>query len=100
MKEIHGDIFDTFMHNVEEPVLVLFGADWCGPCKRFKPVFEWSAKKNKHVTHVYANVDTLSKQTLAAYDIMSVPSLVLVSDSVRRKIDNSYEAILKEVQNV
>ena len=100
MKEINGDIFDTFMQNVEEPVLVLFGADWCQPCKRFKPVFEWSAKHNRHVTHVYANVDTLSKQTLAEYDVMSVPRLVMVNANSKRIVENSYQAILEEVQNV
>ena len=74
-----GTFEDTVTAN--DIVLVDFWADWCGPCKRFAPVFE--AASEAHPDIVFAKVDTEAEQSLAAAaDIRSIPTLMAVRDGV------------------
>ena len=62
------------------PVLVDFGAVWCGPCKMLDPVVrqlasEWQDK----VKVVKLDIDN-NLEITSAYQIMSVPTLILFVD--------------------
>lgn len=64
-----------------EIVLVDFWADWCGPCKRFGPVFEQSSEQHPDIVH--AKVDTEAEQALAAeLQITSIPTLMAFRDGI------------------
>jgi thioredoxin len=74
---------DNFNEIVEKNGIVLidFWAEWCGPCKRFGPVFE--AASDKHQDVVFAKVDTEAQPALAgAFGIRSIPTLMVFRDSV------------------
>ncbi|MEA5154494.1 thioredoxin [Raineyella sp.] len=68
---------DDFMKTVDENEIVLvdFWADWCGPCKRFAPVYEKVSEENTDI--VFGKVDTEAEQELAMnFQITAIPTLM------------------------
>ena len=65
----------------EATVLVDFWAEWCGPCKRFGPVYETASEQHPDI--VFGKVDTEAEQALAAAaNISSIPMLMAFRDGI------------------
>jgi thioredoxin 1 len=69
--------FDQDVLKANEPVVVDFWAEWCGPCRMIAPALEEISKSlNGKVKIVKLNVDE-NPGTAAKYGIMSIPTLML-----------------------
>ena len=63
--------------NSDKPTLVDFFAEWCGPCKTMKPVLETvKGRMGEQLSILKIDIDK-SPNAVAAYQIQSVPTLIL-----------------------
>lgn len=74
--------FETEVLQADKPVLVDFGAVWCGPCQRQLPIIEKYAAENSHVKVCKVDVDEAPNLS-AKYGIRSVPSLILFNKGAK-----------------
>jgi thioredoxin 1 len=76
--------FDEEIKSSEQPVLVDFWAEWCGPCKMIAPTLEEISKDFAGRLRVFKlNVD--DAQAIAQrFEVMSIPTLILFKDGEPR----------------
>ncbi len=60
----------------KKPVVVLFTADWCGPCRQVAPRLEGIAQQHPELLGAKLNVDE-NPATAAKYGIRSLPTMVV-----------------------
>jgi len=78
--------FDQTVLAAPRPVLVDFGAEWCGPCVAVAPVIRDLALEYADRLTV-ATVDIDSDPQLAArYGIRSLPTVMLLEDGEIRRV--------------
>ena len=78
----------------DRKVLVDFYADWCGPCKMLAPIVEEVASEHEDLKVVRINID--NEESIAMdYQIMSIPTLVLIKDG--KEVDRVIGYVQKKV---
>jgi len=67
--------FDQIISS-ENPTLVDFWAEWCGPCKSMHPVFESLSKKYPSVKFARVNVDN-NQNISMRFAVQSIPTFIM-----------------------
>ena len=78
--DINADSFEQTITD-NEIVLVDFWADWCGPCKRFAPIYDKASEQHEDIT--FAKLDTDANQALSGQlGIEGIPTLMAFREGV------------------
>lgn len=74
--QMTDDQFEEVVLKSELPVMVDFGATWCGPCKKVEPIVEEISEEYAgKMIAVKCDVEDCN-ETAAKYGIMNIPSVL------------------------
>ena len=75
--EVDDESFDREVLEAEVPVLVDFGAPWCGPCKALATIIERVAAEAAGRVKVVTIDTDASPRTALRYGVRAVPTLLV-----------------------
>ena len=97
--QLNSENFEQEVLQAQQPVLVDFYADWCGPCKMMAPLVEKLAEEAGDKAKICKlNVD--DAQSIAAqYGVMSIPTFIVFKqgEAVNKTVGVQSEESLKNM---
>ncbi|MBO0893574.1 MAG: thioredoxin [Acidimicrobiales bacterium] len=80
VRQLTDATFDEEVKSSDQPVLVDFWAEWCGPCKIIAPILDQIAnEKADRLTLGKLDIDQ-NLETARRFEVMSIPTLILFKD--------------------
>lgn len=74
--DIKDQDFESEVLQSDQPVLVDFWAEWCGPCRQLSPLVEGLAQEFKNLKVVKVNIDE-NPETPIKYNVRGIPTLII-----------------------
>ncbi len=88
VKELNAKNFDEFI--AKGNVIVDFWAEWCGPCKMMRPVFEEVAGETKGKVK-FGKVNIENEQELAdRFGVLSIPTLIFFKEGEQVEMNSGF----------
>jgi len=76
---LNSNNFEEFLKN-NSPAIIDFWAEWCGPCKKMKPILE---ELESEFNIVIGKVDADESADIASkYNVSSIPTIIVFEDKV------------------
>jgi thioredoxin 1 len=85
--------------NNGDKMIVEFWAEWCGPCKMMKPIFERVASSNESEVKMYTlNIDN-NREVAMSLGIRSIPTVKMFNSGevVETKVGMMNEGQIKDL---
>ncbi len=76
--------FEKEVVRADEPILIDFWAEWCGPCRMLAPVLEELEGELEGVRVGKVNVDE-EPELAQRFNVMSIPTVIFFRDGVEVK---------------
>ena len=86
--KLSSENFKEEVLNSEEPVLVDFYADWCGPCKMLLPILD----EIDFTDVLKVNVDELP-EIAKRFGVMSIPTLIFFNNGLEQNREIGYRSL-------
>jgi thioredoxin 1 len=78
--QLTASTFDEVVGSSNEPLIVDFWAEWCGPCKMIAPILDEIATEHEGKLQVAKlNVDD-APDVARRFEVMSIPTLLVFRD--------------------
>ena len=68
--------FEQEVLQSEQPVLVDFWAEWCGPCHAVAPILDQIVEEREELRLVKVNIDE-EPELARRFGVMSIPTMIL-----------------------